>query len=266
MDFSALRALLLDLDGTIYRGNRLCNGAQDLVRWVRQTGRQTFFLSNNSRAGGDTVAEKLTALGIPTPRTEVITSAELLVRRLAQRRTRGSLALIGSPWLASELANAGWRVDGSPADVLAVGLDHQFDYGKLRMGVQALLDGAEFLAANRDPVNPIEGTLEPGCGSIVAALEAATGVRASCVGKPSLAMLRLALASLDLRPEQTLMVGDSLVSDMELARRGKTHSALVLSGQTSRDMVERLPLSRRPELIIHDMAELLAVWKQALKA
>lgn len=263
MDFGEVRAMLLDLDGTVYRGNSVCPGAVELVSWVRRQGLRTFFLSNNSRAGGNVVADKLSALGMPTPRSEVITSAELLVRRLARFRVKGALTLIGSPWLAAELSAAGWRLDGDRPDVLAVGLDHQFDYAKLRAGVQALLAGATFIAANRDPVNPIEGTLEPGCGSLVAALEAATMVRASCVGKPSLAMLREALARLDLRPCQTLMVGDSLVSDMELARRGRTHAALTLSGQTSRTMVDRLPAARRPELVVEDLAELLALWKRA---
>jgi len=118
------------------------------------------------------------------------------------------------------------------------------------------------VAANRDPVNPIEGTLEPGCGCIVAALETATDRRPVCIGKPSLRILRKALARLDLRPERTLMVGDSLVSDMLLARRGGTHSALLLSGQTSRATADRLPPNRRPDIVAADLADLQQIWQQ----
>ncbi len=256
-----VQAVLLDLDGVMYRGAQLCNGAAEFVRWVSGRGIRPFYLSNNSRAGPEVVARKLTELGVPTADDEVITAAELTVQRLAGQRRKGSVAVIGSDWLSSQLEASGWRLDGAGADCVVVGLDHQFSYAKLGIGVDALLGGAAFVAANRDPVNPIEGTLEPGCGSIVAALETATSRRAMCVGKPSLAILRKALARLGLAPNQTLMVGDSLVSDMVLARRGGTHSALLLSGQTSRAMAERLPPGRQPDLVLEDLAELGSVWR-----
>jgi len=262
MDFSGLRAVLLDLDGVMYRGARLCNGAASFVSFARQRGLRPFFLSNNSRAGSDVVARKLSDLGVPTKDDEVVTAAELMVGYLAGRRHKGRLAVIGSEWVSDKLAAAGWLPAEANADCLVVGLDHALTYAKLQMGVDALLGGADFVAANLDPVNPIDRTLEPGCGAIVAALATATSRRATCIGKPSPRMLRAALDRLGVAPEQTVIVGDSLVSDMVLARRGGTHSVLLLSGQTSREMVDKLPPDRRPQLVLGDLAELEEVWRQ----
>lgn len=264
VDFSQLRAVLLDLDGVMYRGAELCNGAAEFVRSVRQLGVKPFFLSNNSRSGADVVAGKLTGLGVPTTAGEVVTAAELVVEHLTTWPQKGRISVIGSEWVSDNLAAAGWTPTEEGADCLVVGLDHALTYAKLQMGVDALLGGAAFVACNFDPVNPIQGTLEPGCGSIVAALATATSRRATCIGKPSLRMLRTALRRLGVQAGQTIVVGDSLVSDMVLARRGGTHSALLLSGQTTRAMAAKLPPSRQPDLVLEDLAELDAVWRRAV--
>lgn len=261
---SQLRAVLLDLDGVMYRGAQLCNGAADFIRFLRARDVRPFYLSNNSRSGPEVVASKLTSMDIPTAGDEVITAAELTVEHMAARRDKGTVVVLGSDWLCEQLEAQGWRQAGGDASCVVVGLDHEFTYAKLRIGVDALLGGASFVAANRDPVNPIEETLEPGCGSLVAALQTATGRRAICVGKPSLRILRKALARLGLRADEALMVGDSLVSDMALAWRGGVHSALLLSGQTNRAMADRLPERRRPELVLEDLAELHALWQRTI--
>lgn len=259
---AGVRAVLLDLDGVMYRGAQLCNGASDFVAFVRRRGLKPFYLSNNSRSGPEVVAKKLTDLGVPTSGQEVVTAAELTVEYLSRQQRKNSVAVIGSDWLAQNLETAGWQLAGADAGCVVVGLDHELTYAKLQMGVKALLAGADFIGVNRDPVNPIEETLELGCGSIVKSLESATSRRARCMGKPSLAMLHKALQRMQLRPDQTLMVGDSLVSDMVLARRGGTHSALLLSGQTSQAMADSLPPSRRPDLVLDDLAALHAAWPQ----
>jgi len=254
--------VLLDLDGAMYRGARLCHGAAEFVAFLRERNIKPFYLSNNSRSGPEVVAAKLTSLGVPTAIDEVITAAETLVEYMARRPKKGTVAVIGSDWLSEQLQASGWQLAGAEAGTVVVGLDHAFTYPKLQLGVDALLGGAEFVAANLDPVNPIEKTLEPGCGALVSALVTATGVRPKCMGKPSLRMLRKALARMDVRAEQALMVGDSLVSDMVLARRGHTQSALLLSGQTSRAMADKLPPNRRPDVVLEDMAALEAAWRR----
>jgi HAD superfamily hydrolase (TIGR01450 family) len=257
---NTIRAVLLDLDGAMYRGVQLCHGAADFIRFLRQRGIQPFYLSNNSRSGPEVVAKKLAGLGVPTAEHEVITAAELVVEHMAARPRKTSVAVLGSDWLCEQLEGQGWKLAANDARYVVVGLDHQFTYAKLRIGVDALLGGAAFVAANLDPVNPIEETLEPGCGALVASLQTATSRRALCIGKPSVRILRKALGRLRLEPSQTIMVGDSLVSDMAMARRGGTHSALLLSGQTSRAMAAALPPSRRPDVVAEDMAELHARW------
>ncbi len=261
--FDGLRAVLLDLDGVMYRGTKLCHGAAEFVAEVRRRGLAPFYLSNNSRSGPDVVAKKLTDLGIPTASGEVVTAAETLVEYMRAKRRKGSVAVIGSDWICQQLEADGWRLTEQEPDVLVVGLDHELRYPKLQFGVDALLNGAEFVAINHDPVNPIEGTLEPGCGCIAASLEFAVGRRSVCIGKPSLRMLRKAQARLGVAAGEAMMVGDSLVSDMLLARRGGTRSALLLSGQTSRAMAGKLKGSWRPSIVADDLADLKRLWSEA---
>ena len=204
----------------------------------------------------------------PPPRcgsheAEVVTAAETLVEYMRAKRRKGSVAVIGSDWLCQQLEADGWRLTEKEPDVLVVGLDHDLRYPKLQFGVDALLRGAEFVAINHDPVNPIEGTLEPGCGCIAASLEVAAGRRSLCIGKPSLRMLRKAQARLGVEAHEAMMVGDSLVSDMLLARRGGTRSALLLSGQTSQAMADKLKGSWRPGVVADDLAHLQQLWNAA---
>ncbi|HUZ78831.1 MAG TPA: HAD-IIA family hydrolase [Chloroflexota bacterium] len=266
MEFRDLKAALLDLDGVMYRGNQLCHGAAELVAFLREQELRPFFLSNNSRSGPEVVAQKLTSLGVPTSANEVITAAELLVDDRARHQPKGRLAAIASDWICEQLTAAGWEVvDDGPADCLVVGLDHDLTYAKLQAALNALLSGAEFIAVNHDRVNPIQHTLEPGCGAIAAALSNACGRPSRCIGKPSQEMLRRALTRLGLDAAQAVMVGDSLDSDMPMARAGGAHSTLVLSGQTSRGDVDRLPDSELPELVLEDVAELHQRWQAALQ-
>jgi HAD superfamily hydrolase (TIGR01450 family) len=158
-----------------------------------------------------------------------------------------------------------WRetMDGAPPDAILVGLDKTLTYERLTRGLRAILAGADFVAVNRDPTLPVEDGLNPGTGSIVAALEYASGRRAEIIGKPEPGILREALRFLDASNADTLLIGDGLALDIAAGHAAGVDSALVLTGLTSREQADAATEALKPDAIFPDMGALLDATKDA---
>jgi HAD superfamily hydrolase (TIGR01457 family) len=251
-------AFLIDLDGVVYRGNSLCRGAREFVLWLQENRKSFLFLTNSSAASQAQVSAKLAQLGIVTAADRVLGAGEAAVRNIARRFPGGSAYLVGEPAIHALLLQHGLRVvNGSSerADVVLCCLDRGFDYGKLAGAVSAVRGGAAFLAANRDPLLPVADGVLPGCGAIVAAIEASSGVQAETVGKPEPMLFTEAMALLDAAPEQTLMIGDNLGIDILGGRRAGADAALVLSGISTASQLEQAAVA--PNHVFQDLAQLL---------
>jgi len=260
---------ILDLDGVVYRGEQVLPGAREFVVWADATGRTLVFLSNNSFATPEEVAGKLARLGIPNPAARVLTAGEAAARVVAARHPSGRVFVLAVPSIEQLVERYGlrpvWR-DGmnEPApDAVLVGLDKTLTYERLTRGLRAILAGADFVAVNRDPTLPVEDGLNPGTGSIVAALEYASGRRAEVVGKPEPAIVLEALRFLGAGTDDTLLVGDGLALDIAAGRAAGVDSALVLTGLTSREQAEAASGPLKPDYIFPDVAALLKVAKAA---
>src|SRR5262249_24146602 len=161
------RAFILDLDGVIYRGERLLPGAREFVSWADATGRRVIFLSNNSFATPAEVTAKLARLGAPHPEGRVLTSGAAAARLIATRHPGGSVYVLGVASGEGMVKGEGlcvvWRdaMDGPTPDAVLVGLDFNLSHDRLRRGLRAILAGADFIAVNRDPSLPVEGGLDP---------------------------------------------------------------------------------------------------------
>jgi HAD superfamily hydrolase (TIGR01450 family) len=257
------RAYLLDLDGVVYRGAHLLPGARALVEWLDATGRRVMYLSNNSFVPPEAVAEKLARLGMPRPAGRVMTAAGAAAQLLAQRIPGGRVYVLATPEIGELVAGAGLRLawqnveDGPAPDAVLVGLDRTLTYPRLARGLRALLAGAAFIAVNRDPRLPVEQGFEPGTGSIVTALEYASGRQAEIVGKPAPAIVLEALRELGAAPADALMVGDGLDLDIVAANAAGIESALVLTGLTSAEEARAATGDRRPTTVFAGLPELL---------
>ncbi len=165
-------------------------GARDFISWADATGRRLIFLSNNSFATPDEVTAKLARLGAPHPEGRVLTSGAAAARQIAARHPGGTAFVLGvasvERMVEAEGLRTVWRegMDGPPPDALLVGLDFNLSYDRLRRGLRAILAGADFIAVNRDPSFPVEDGLNPGTGSIVAALEYSSGRAAEISASP----------------------------------------------------------------------------------
>jgi HAD superfamily hydrolase (TIGR01450 family) len=262
-----IRAYLLDLDGVVYRGEQLLPGARDLVEWLDASGRKVLFLSNNSIATPQEVEAKLARLGMPRPEGRVLTAGQAAARVLAARFPRGRIFVLGLPAVERMMRQAGLRVvwseqdDSQIPDALIVALDRDLTYDRLRRALGAILGGAAFYAVNRDPRLPVEDGFVPGTGSITAALEYASGQKATIVGKPEPGIVVEAMHLLGVSPAQTLMVGDGLDLDIVAGRAAGVTTALVLTGLSTGEEASQATGMRRPHVIYKDLIALLEAAK-----
>lgn len=247
--------LLLDLDGTLFRGRQPTDGAVQALAEVRS---RAFFITNNASRSAAEVAAHLTELGFTATADDVATSAQSAARLLADRLPAGSPVLIvGTDALADEVAAVGLRpvrrFDDEPVAVVQ-GLSMTIGWPDLAEAALAIRSGALWVAANIDPTLPTERGLLPGNGSMVAALRAATGAEPQVAGKPAPGLLTDAVARGEFRAP--LVVGDRLDTDIEGANAAKLPSLMVLTGVSSaRDAVYAEP-ERRPTYIGHDLRAL----------
>lgn len=232
------RAVLLDLDGVLFRGGRVVPGAPETVRELRTAGKRIVFLTNNSARTPEQVADTLAGLGIEAAPEEVVTSALPTARLLAESGDgpASTAYVIGREGVRAALARAGVDVlEGSPdrADFVVVGWDREVGYEQLRVASVLVRRGARLVATNDDASYPAPGgELWPGAGALLAAVETASGTRATVVGKPHRHLFDEALDRAGTR--EALMVGDRVETDVVGAARAGIDALFVLSGATGR--------------------------------
>jgi HAD superfamily hydrolase (TIGR01450 family) len=262
--------LFLDLDGCLWFGAVLAPGARETVARLREAGKKVAFISNVSSATRSDIAEKLTALGIPATPADVQVPLELLPQHEylsgAGNATRGGarggtaamdtkVFALCSTRIREALVHLGVVVTDEPtgAEVVLVGRDPEMTYGDLAIAAHALCAGAKLLALNVDSRVPVEnGIVVPGTGAIVAALVETTGVAVEVVGKPSPFFFEAALRGFRADRDRTVMVGDTLDTDIAGGRQAGLRTVLVGGGHYS-----KLPRPPRPDLSVPLIADLL---------
>ena len=252
-----IEGYLLDLDGTVYLGERLIAGVGEAIEALRSRGRRIVFLSNKPLHSRRDYAEKLTRLGVPTTEEDVVNSSYVLARYLVKRAPGAKVFVIGEEPLRAELRSANLVLTEDPEKIeyVIAAFDRTFDYHKLNIGFQALRRGAHFIATNPDRTCPVEGGEIPDAAAVIAALEATTQRKVeTIVGKPSLYMTDVALEQLGVPAARAAMVGDRLETDVAMGLNAGLISILTLSGVSSREDLEDSPV--QPDYVIESLAEL----------
>ena len=231
------RGWLLDLDGTVYRGERLIPGADAAVAALRAAGRRVAFLSNKPLQTRAEYAAKLTRLGVPAAPDDVINSSLVLARYLRERDPGAPVFVIGEPPMLEEMRAHGFEVrPDERVRWVVIAFDRTFDYAKLNIALQAVKRGARLIATNPDRTCPVEGGEIPDCAGMIAAVEAVTDRKVEAVvGKPSPIILEVALAALGVPAPDAAIVGDRIETDIVMGRRLGLGTVLVLSGVTRAD-------------------------------
>jgi glycerol-1-phosphatase len=248
-------AFILDLDGVLFRGDEPIAAAAPTVDALRAAGKRLVFLTNNSARTPEQVATKLARLGIDASPDEVVTSAEATAELLAGESEKDARTayVIGQDGVRTALASAGFElVDGDVdrSDFVIVGWDGDVTYEALRRATVLVRGGARLVATNADASYPAPGGEQwPGAGAILAAVETASGTRATVVGKPHRPLFDTAVARVG--SPNALMVGDRLETDVAGAVAAGLDAALVLSGVSrAADLLDQpaLPVAVLPDI------------------
>ena len=249
---------IFDLDGTIYLGEKLIPGAGETIERLKSLSKKIIYLSNKPLQTREDYAAKLTRLGIPTRAEEVINSSLVMARWLSGESPGATIYVIGEAPLIQELVRAGFRISEKAGEIQYViaSFDRTFDYRKLNIALQAIKRGAHFVATNPDRTCPVEGGEIPDCAAMIGAVEGTTGKKVeTVVGKPSDIMIRVAVDYMGLRPQDCVLVGDRLETDMVMGKKAGMAAALVLTGVTTRESLKNSDI--QPDYVWESVAEII---------
>lgn len=254
------KAILLDLDGTVYRGSAVIPGVPETISELRKRGIKIFFISNASMKTRGEQCAKLQSMGIPCSLEEVYNTAFATAGYIKKNYPNAKVYVISEGGLKKEIEALGIQTTESEhADIVATGLDTKLTYQKFVPAVRALLNGAIFIASNVDRIYPVESGILPGSGTIAAFLEYATRQKPIVIGKPEPHLIEAIFQNSRLKKSEVLIVGDNYETDLCVAKKMKIKCALVLTGLTRKKDIQKLPRKHQPDFILERLGDLLKI-------
>jgi NagD protein len=242
---------LIDMDGVVYRGGDLIPGADRFIGRLQELGLPFLFLTNNSQWTRRDAVARLARLGIQVEDRHIFTCAMATARFLASQKPHGAAFVIGEGGLLNALHNNGYTIVDRDPDYVVVGEGRTLSFEMVERATSMILNGAKLVATNLDQNCPTRDGFRPGCGAVVALLDAATGRRAFSVGKPSPIMMRAARKELGLDAAHTIMIGDTMETDILGGLQMGYPTVLVLSGGTkSTDLAN---FAYQPDMVVESL-------------
>ncbi len=256
--FPRVRGAILDLDGTLWRGNAPIGDLPAIFARFEELSIRYILATNNATMDIGMYLEKLEGFGVHLDERQVINSGQAVAYLLKKEFPNGgAVYIVGEEGLRRALAESGFtHTEGDEGLAVVAGMDRQITYEKINHAMQLIRRGLPYIGTNPDLTFPLPGgALIPGAGSILAAISTASGVEPRIAGKPATTMFELALERLGTRPGETISVGDRPDTDIAGGRNAGCRTALVLSGVTSPEQARAW--SPPPDLIAADVSELL---------
>lgn len=260
---SEFRNVLIDMDGVLYRGHTGLPGGPELLRFLGEHGIRYLLVTNNSTLSPAQFVARLTGMGLSVREEEIITSGVATAAYLATLAPPGTkVNVVGEPPLIEQLEKRGFVLAGREAEYVVCGWDKGINFDKLKTACLAIRDGATFIATNPDKTYPLEKDIIPGAGSIVACLIAATDVQPIVVGKPEVIITRQSMLVLGAKPEDTVMLGDRLETDILGGYRAGVATIMVLTGISTAEEAARYEV--QPDFSYADLPQLVEAWRVEL--
>ncbi len=255
VDLAGLRHIVLDMDGTIYKGSRLFACTLPFLAGLKAVGIGRTFLTNNTSRSKNDYVSKLRRFGIAAEESDIYTPADSAIARLREVHPRATrLAVLGTPSLRAQFERAGFEVGWEAPDAVVVGFDTTLVYENLCRAAYWISQGLPFIATHPDLVCPTdEPTVLVDCGSICAALTAATGRRPVVLGKPDPSILLEICTAHRLAPREVAIAGDRLYTDIAMGRAAGAVAVLVLTGEAT--AAEAAAFHPKPDLVVADLGE-----------
>ncbi len=256
MNIQDVRCFLLDMDGTFYLGEKIIPGSLEFIRRVEETGRDFLFLTNNSSHNAAFYVQRLKRMGLEIGREKVLTSGEATAALVKEMYPGKRAFVLGNEFLIEEMREAGVPVDMQNPEIVVAGYDTTLDYKKMTAVCDFVRAGLPYIATHPDFNCPTETGFAPDLGAIMAFIEASTGRKADrVVGKPHTGIVQAALRRTGLSAGQMAMVGDRLYTDIETGLKSGMLSILVLSGETTPQMLAEYP--NKPDLVFDRLADMI---------
>jgi 4-nitrophenyl phosphatase len=257
---NSLQALVIDMDGVLWRGATALPGLTDFFAFLRANNIPFTLATNNASKTPAQYVQRFAGLGIEIFPAEVMTSSLATAEYLKTQYPPGtSMYVVGQSGIRQALTNAGFVITEENVAAVVAGIDFELTYNKLKIATLQINKGARFIGTNPDLTFPVEGNFAPGAGSILAAISAATGKQPTIIGKPEPTLFEMALRRMKTRPARTAMIGDRLETDILGAQRAGLKTILVLSGVSTSEALKTSDI--QPNWVFSGIKELVEVWQ-----
>jgi len=249
------RNYLLDLDGTIYRGQVAIPHAKEFVNYLKRNNRRFLLLTNCPGNSPDRLRQKLYGMDIEVGPEHILTSGQATASYIAALNPAAKVYLIGSTALGNELMQRGMRLVEENADYVVVGYDKDFHYEKMKKASQMIFQGAQFICTNSDNAIPEGDMLVPHTGAIALSIQAVTGVEPVYIGKPNEFIIDEALKRLNCTKDDCCIIGDRLDTDILTGVKNEIESYLVLTGVTDRQQLQGSAI--KPDKVFDNLKDIM---------
>ena len=249
------KSFILDMDGVVYTDSTLIPGANEFVNRLTKGNYKFLFLTNNSYYTPLELRERLLNMGVDVPEDYFYTSAMATASFLKVQRPNGCSAyVIGGKGVLDELQKANVEITSNKPDYVVVAETEEYDYAKITEATLLVQEGANFIANNQDLTGPSQRGPVPACGALVAPIEKVTGIAPYFLGKPNPAMMFWARKKLGVHSANCFMIGDRMDTDIVGGLESGMTTCLVLSGVTSRKIMNRFPY--QPDYVFNNLGEI----------
>lgn len=256
---SNIQALIIDMDGVLWRGDTALPGLSDFFAFLRANNIPFTLATNNARKTQDQYVQRFAGLGIEIFPKEVMTSSLATAEYLkTQYPPETRMYVVGEDGIHQALTDAGFVISEENVAAVVAGIDFELTYNKLKIATLQINKGARFIGTNPDLTFPFEDGFAPGAGSILAAISAATGKQPAIIGKPESTMFEVALQRMKTDPARTAMIGDRLETDILGAQRAGLKTILVLSGIAQPEDLKNSDI--KPDWVFRGIDELKKNW------
>lgn len=255
-DIRDKKGFICDMDGVIYHGNRLLDGVQSFVEFLKAENKSYLFLTNSSERTPLELKQKMERLGLDIDESHFYTSALATAKFLSNQSPGCSAYIIGDPGLLNALYDVGITMNDVSPDYVVVGESKNYNFDSMCRAVHHVLNGAKLIGTNPDLTGPTEAGIVPACRSLIAPIELATGKSAYFIGKPNALMMRTGLRMLGVHSAEAVMIGDRMDTDIIAGIETGLDTILVLSGVSSRESIREFPY--RPRYILDGVGDIVS--------
>ena len=257
--FENVKYYVADLDGTVYLGNELIDGAKEFFDLVKENGKDFYFLTNNSSNNSVVCREKLIKMGFPVPEEKIIVSTHVAINYIKKNYPDKSVYLIGNSRLLYDFEKSGIPLTKDMPDIVVLGLDDTLNYEKIRKGCNFIIKGAKFIVTHPDIKAPMGDDYMPDAGSMMALFSTCTGVEPLVMGKPEVYTADYLTELLHCRRDEICFIGDSLAADIALGARHGMKTACVLTGVTTPEIYEKSNI--KPDVCVDSIKDLCEIFR-----